>query len=170
MNPNLTQNNYSRLKNTLNLIAGAMLVFNFLNPHLATAQITQASEVLEPTISIEPGSRLNRQAVKPRIIKGVITAYTSTADQTDSNPLITASGKKVNEYTIAGNGLPFGTVIKIPSLFGDKKFIVTDRMNSRYGFGRFDIWLNASRAEALKFGVKKVTIEIYYQETELAVK
>ena len=34
-------------------------------------------------------------------------------------------------------------------------------MNSRYGYGRFDVWLDMSRAEARKFGVKRVEVEIF---------
>ena len=158
------------IKNHLNLLAGVILLFNFLNPHLAVAAEPVFYSDTETTLRADPGSRLVRPAPRPRIIRGIITAYTSTADQTDGSPFITASGKTVNENTIAANGLPFGTVIKIPSLFGDKRFIVTDRMNSRYGFGRFDIWLKESRAEALKFGVKRVPVEIYYPDSELAIK
>lgn len=170
MNYTYSINKYYQLKNHLNLVAGAILVFNFLNPQLAFAQTPIFIRGLEPTLKTNPASRLVRTARKPKKINAVITAYTSTPDQTDGNPFITASGKMVDEHTIAGNGLPFGTVIKIPSLFGEKRFIVTDRMNSRYNFGRFDVWLKSSQKEALKFGVKRVPVEIYYPDTELAIR
>lgn len=96
-----------------------------------------------------------------RVINAVITAYTSTPDQTDSTPDIAASGKKVYDGMIAANGLPFGTKIKIPALYGEKIFTVDDRMNKRYGYGRMDIWLNTTKAEARKFGVQRVAVEIY---------
>lgn len=95
------------------------------------------------------------------VVQAVITAYTSTPDQTDSTPDIAASGKHVYDGMIAANWLPFGTKVKIPALYGDKIFTVDDRMNKRYGYGRMDVWLDVSRAEAMKFGVKRVEIEVY---------
>ncbi len=103
-----------------------------------------------------------------RVINAVITAYTSTPDQTDDDPFIAASGKRVHDGMIAANGLPFGTIIKIPSLYGEKEFIVEDRMNARYGFGRMDVWLDTSKAEARKFGVKRLKVEIFYPQTKLS--
>lgn len=96
------------------------------------------------------------------VVKAVITAYTSTVDQCDDDPFIAASGKRVYDGMIAANWLPMGTKVKIPALYGDKIFTVDDRMNSRYGFGRMDIWMDAPRAEARKFGVKRVNVEVYY--------
>lgn len=103
-----------------------------------------------------------------RVVRAVITAYTSSVEETDSDPFTAASGKKVYDGMLAANWLPFGTKIKIPSLYGDKVFTVHDRMNARYGYGRLDIWLNTSRAEARKFGVKRVAVEVYYLEKKLA--
>jgi hypothetical protein len=107
------------------------------------------------------------EPVKPdKIVFTVMSAYTSTPDQTDDSPFIAASGKRVYDGMVAANWLPFGTKIKIPELYGDKIFTVDDRMNKRYGFGRMDIWLDTSRAEAMKFGVKRFNIEIYYDHPE----
>lgn len=103
-----------------------------------------------------------------RVMDAVITAYTSTPDQTDDSPFIAASGKRVYDGMIAANGLPFGTKIKIPSLYGDKIFEVQDRMNRRYGLGRMDIWLDTTRAEAMKFGVKRVEVQIFYPKKAVA--
>lgn len=103
-----------------------------------------------------------------RVVKAVITAYTSTVDQCDDSPFIAASGKHVYDGMIAANWLPFGTKIKIPSLYGDKIFTVDDRMNKRYGFGRMDMWLDTSKTEARKFGVKRVEVEIFYPEQKIA--
>lgn len=155
----------------LNTIALAILLFNIANPQLASAAtLPEPRSLVEAELSTAPASRLFSSNSKFRTIKGTITAYTSTPDQTDGNPFVTASGKRVHDGIIAANGLPFGTVIKIPSLFGEKKFVVQDRMNSRYEFGHFDVWLPASRSEALKFGVKHVNVEIYYPDQQLAMK
>ena len=87
-----------------------------------------------------------------------ITAYSSTVSQTDDSPFIAASGKHVYDGMVAANFLPFGTKIKIPELFGDKIFVVDDRMNKRYQ-NRVDIW-HAETGAAIKFGVKTAVIEI----------
>lgn len=88
----------------------------------------------------------------------VATAYSSTPDQTDDTPFITASGTIVRDGIIATNFLPFGTKIKIPDIYGDKIFVVEDRMNRRY-WHRVDIWF-PDRQSALEFGFKKVKIQI----------
>jgi 3D (Asp-Asp-Asp) domain-containing protein len=103
-----------------------------------------------------------------KVVEAVITAYTSTVDQCDDSPFIAASGRRVYDGMIAANWLPFGTKIKIPSLYGDKIFTVHDRMNKRYGYGRMDIWMDASKAVAQKFGVKRVDVEVYYPDSEVA--
>jgi len=89
----------------------------------------------------------------------VITAYSSTVDQTDGDPWTTASGTRVKDGIIAANFLTFGTRVRIPDLFGDKVFYVTDRMHPRFS-DRVDIWMT-TREEALQFGAKVATIEVY---------
>ena len=86
------------------------------------------------------------------------TGYSSTPEQTDHTPFITAAGTHVRDGVIATNFLPFGTIIKIPELFGDKTFIVEDRMNSRYWLN-IDIWFSEKEL-AKEFGVKVVKIEV----------
>lgn len=86
----------------------------------------------------------------------LVTAYSSTVDQCDSTPFITASGTHVHDGTIAANFLKFGTKVKFPSLYGDKIFIVEDRMKSNY---KVDIWF-PTRQEAINFGAKRVEMEI----------
>ena len=99
-----------------------------------------------------------------RVVRTVMTAYTSTLDQCDDDPFTAAWGDRVYDGMIAANWLPRGTKVKIPSIFGDKIFTVADRMNARYGFGRIDIWMPGPRSDAQKFGVKRADIEIYYPE------
>ena len=86
------------------------------------------------------------------------SAYSSTIDQTDLTPFITAAGTHVRDGIMAANFLPLGTIVKIPELFGNKIFVVEDRMHSRY-FYQIDIWF-PTRAEAKEFGLQKVKIEI----------
>ena len=94
-----------------------------------------------------------------KTINVVITAYSSTPDQTDSTPFITASGKCVADGIIANNMLPFGTKVRIPALYGDKVFTVQDRMASYKSNYHIDIWF-PDRSSAVKFGVKNAKIEI----------
>jgi len=101
----------------------------------------------------------HREAKK--FIVAVVTAYSSTPDQTDDTPFITANGLRVYDGLIAANWLPFGTQVKFPDLFGDKIFTVNDRMNEKYGFGRVDIWMDAPKDEVREFGVKRLKMEIY---------
>jgi len=89
----------------------------------------------------------------------IITAYSSTEDQTDSSPFITASQKHVADGIVANNLLPFGTKVRIPELYGEKIFVVEDRMHYRKGNYHLDIWF-PTRLEAQVFGVKKASIEV----------
>ena len=93
-----------------------------------------------------------------RTMKVVVTAYSSTRDQTDSTPFITASNTQVRWGTVATNFLPFDTKITLPSMFGDKVFVVEDRMNKRY-WHRVDVWM-PTRQEAINFGIRTLQIEI----------
>lgn len=92
-----------------------------------------------------------------------MTAYTSRPQETDSTPFITADGSHVRDGIVACNFLPFGTKVRIPSLFGDKIFEVHDRMNKRYHY-KMDFWME-DLYDARQFGVKYAHIEIV--ETEV---
>lgn len=83
-----------------------------------------------------------------------VTAYSSTVDQCDDTPFITANGTHVRDGIIAANSLAFGTKVQFPDVFGDKIFVVEDRMNARYS-DRADIWFE-TREEAKQFGIKKL--------------
>lgn len=88
----------------------------------------------------------------------VITAYSSTFEETDGSPFITASGSYVRDGIIAANFLKIGTKVKIPSLYGDKIFTVEDRMAKKNSH-KVDIWM-PSKSAALQFGVKKAEIVV----------
>lgn len=102
---------------------------------------------------------------KLRVIRSsihFITAYNSLPEQTNDQPCITANGFNVCEHgiedTIAANFLRFGTKVRIPDLFGDRIFIVRDRMNQRYP-DRVDIWM-LEKLDAIQFGIRKARIEV----------
>ncbi|USN53591.1 MAG: 3D domain-containing protein [Candidatus Nomurabacteria bacterium] len=88
-----------------------------------------------------------------------LTAYSSTVDQTDGDPFTTASGSHVRDGIIAYNLLPFGTQVRFPDVYGDKIFVVEDRMNARYGGSIADIWMH-TREEAKQWGARIVKMEI----------
>lgn len=136
-----------------------------------------ASQIVEASVSIPPVTEKteNNKDILPsddklasssekllRTSTHVITAYNSEAAQTDDSPCITANGFNVckhgKEDTIAANFLKFGTKVKIPELFGDRVFIVRDRMNKRHA-ERVDVWM-VDRSDALHFGVKVAKIQV----------
>lgn len=91
-----------------------------------------------------------------------VTAYTSSGDETDDTPCITANGydlcKHNKENVVATNLLPFGTKVRFPELNPDKLYTVVDRMNERYN-SRIDIWMT-SKQKANNFGLQYLTVEI----------
>jgi 3D (Asp-Asp-Asp) domain-containing protein len=146
------------------LLLGSVLV----NPHTALA----ADANVDPTINSAGLSGANGKLCSIAVneltpadpadarytTSRIVTAYTSTPDQTDSTPFITANGTYVHDGIIAANWLKFGTRVRIPDMFGDKVFIVADRMNPRFD-DRADIWMN-DRQDAMNFGLRRLTIEV----------
>ena len=120
------------------------------NPELLTLQGNTLISDLNPSL---PKPRTSKK------IKMIITAYSSTPDQTDCTPFITASNSLVREGIVANNGLAFGTKIRMPEIFGDKIFVIEDRMHLRKGNYHLDIW-KPSREQALNFGVKRTVVEV----------
>ena len=108
--------------------------------------------------SLPPYSPLPEPKVKGTMT-GIITAYSSSVYETDNDPFITASGAEVHDGIIANNLLPFGTKVRLPEIYGDKIFVVEDRMNSRKSNHQFDIWF-PDRKDALNFGAKNTEVEI----------
>lgn len=98
------------------------------------------------------------ESLPPKMISVILTAYSSTPDQTDNTPFITASNTRVRDGIVAANFLDFGTKVKIPSLFGDKVFTVEDRMARKHD-DKIDIWFS-ERYLAKNFGVKEADVII----------
>lgn len=101
-----------------------------------------------------------------KTLKVWVTAYTSTPEETDDTPFITAWNTQVRDGIVATNMLPFGTKIRIPELFGNKIFTVEDRMHRRKK-DFVDIWME-TKSEALKFGISRTDIEVI-SEPEIAL-
>ncbi|MFH0853845.1 MAG: hypothetical protein V1853_05615 [bacterium] len=100
-----------------------------------------------------------KQRPAKKTIHLTVTAYSSTVDQTDSSPFITASGTHVHDGTLAHNYLPIGTQVRFPDIFGNKIFVVEDRLNARYGPYMADIWM-PTRDQAIQWGAKVLRMEI----------
>ncbi|MEK7515277.1 MAG: hypothetical protein AAB608_02785 [Patescibacteria group bacterium] len=126
-------------------------------PSLATTDSVRITESSAVNLSSPEASGTSR-AITSREYTVSLSAYSSTPDQTDDSPFITARGTFVRDGIIAANFLPFGTRVKIPDIFGDKIFIVEDRMNKRY-WHNVDVWM-PERTDALKFGRKTTVIEV----------
>jgi len=148
-------------------IAG-ILIFNVFSQK---AQAKLASGAWEEALNGESLTMMGENSLIPVLspagpefkvakeITVVITAYSSTPEQTDDTPFVTANGKATKDGIIANNYLPFGTKIKIPELYGEKVFTVEDRMSWKKGNYHIDIWF-PSYQEAKNFGVKRTVIEI----------
>ena len=102
----------------------------------------------------------DKPIAKTETIQVWVTAYSSTPEETDGSPFTTASNKDVQDGFLAANFLPFGTKVRIPTLFGDKIFTVEDRMHRRK-INFVDVWM-ATKKEALKFGIHKTKIEVIH--------
>jgi len=92
-------------------------------------------------------------------IKVVVTAYSSTPWETWGDPFITAAGTRVREGIVANNLLAFGTKVRIPEIFGNKVFVVEDRMSWKKGNYHVDIWF-PFYWQAISFGAKITYLEI----------
>lgn len=120
----------------------------------------QISQIIDGSafLAVNPAVGPKTAHLKGQVYQVVATAYTSVPEQTDDTPNITASGTYTRDGVIAANFLPIGTAVKIPKLFGDKVFLVEDRMHPRNG-SKIDIWLPTVDA-AKRFGVKLVKIVV----------
>lgn len=126
---------------------------------VATQQVftpTSAPADTASVVALETGSETGDVA---RTYTSSFSAYTSLAALTDSTPFIMADGNTTYFGAVANNCLPFGTRVRLPDLYGDKVFVVHDRMNSRYGCNKMDIWLPTYN-EAIQFGVRTSTVEV----------
>jgi len=143
----------------LGFIVGVSL-YGLIKPHTIDAdQIRTDSIILEEIEGLTKCGKDRSSYGVAKTIKMIATAYSSTPDQTDDTPFVTASGKEVEEGIVANNLLPFGTRIRIPDVYGDKVFVVEDRMHKRKGKYMVDIWMSETQL-AKNFGAKLVSIEV----------
>jgi 3D (Asp-Asp-Asp) domain-containing protein len=145
---------------SISLIAGVFPVLKDKLQDVFAQTNNQTPEMSEMTILQKNSLTQASSPTSPKqIMKVIITAYSSTPEETDDTPFITAAGTPVKDGIVANNLFPFGTKIRIPDIYGDKVFVVEDRMNSRKGDNHFDIWF-ATKEAAKNFGVVTTYIEI----------
>ena len=148
------------------LVIIAVLVWQFSFPTSTGATVATVSsieKVASESIDGETTNHLPEIDDKPEpIVKRelyiTVTAYSSTPDQTQGDPFITASGARVRDGIIAANFLPIGTKVRFPEKFGNKIFVVEDRMHQRY-WNHADIWMS-TRDAAKEWGAQYTKIEI----------
>jgi len=159
---------YRRFKLQL-AVLGLVLVAPWAFPQLSVAAATNSSIKEQETpvsfmpfagFEVVPAPVFPKAAVRPAryTIKVPVTAYSSTPDQTDDTPFITAAGTPVRWGVVAANFLPIGTHVRMPDYFGDQIFIVEDRMNPRYSL-HLDIWMETRQA-AKQWGLRQVNLEV----------
>lgn len=151
------------LKYGLFLLIGTSLINNAQIFSQQTNEIINPEEYISGVLTIGDNSLAAASPLpEPKVVRTVqvvVTAYSSTVFETDDDPFITASGSYVRDGIVANNLLPFGTKVRLPELYGDKIFVVEDRMNSRKGRYHFDIWF-PSHQEAKNFGAKLTDIQV----------
>jgi len=126
---------------------------SFLGGSLWTS--SSALNVL-PAVAIAASKPADASDSELRRFRIWLTAYSSVPDETDDSPLITATNKTVQDGFIAANFLPFGTKVRIPEFFGNKVFVVEDRM-SRRKTDFMDVWM-PSKEKANKFGIHRTEV------------
>jgi len=167
--PNMTFDNKLKFfQEKIALLVLIILVLEFSLPHklLAIELTNDNSNSLGPVaLKLSDTNPDNDMDIpfftkEPRLVRYItITAYSSTIDQCDDTPFITANGKTVYDGLVAANFLKFGTQVKIPEYFGEKVFTVNDRMNVKHS-DRIDVWM-PTREQAVQFGARYLKVEIY---------
>lgn len=164
---NFSHNSIKELKNHIKSVFLLVLMLFFGFPQITVSQ--NLAENNTNGLLPLPRASLENYYVGPtlpeipdreakRTMRIVVTAYNSEPGQTDDTPFITAFGTEVRDGIVATNFLPKGTLVRFPKLFGNKLFVVEDRMNERYYY-HMDIWM-VEKTDAVKFGVKFTEMEI----------
>lgn len=127
----------------------------------ATLATVGGTALLNPAmpVTVRGGRFSSAGAVRTgSIFRILATGYSSTPDQTDATPFITASGTHVHDGTVATNFLPFGTRIRFLNYRSEKVFVVEDRHHPRLST-RADIWFE-TRHDAITFGAQVLRAEV----------
>lgn len=141
------------------LSAGVMLVaISLTGVLLALSAIPEPPDAHAAPVAPQEAPSAPEQAPKAgKPVYATVTAYSSSPDETDDTPFITASGSHVTRGTLAcPSRYAFGTQVRI----NGEVYTCEDRMAERFrNVEHFDVWM-PSKAEAIAFGTSKITIEI----------
>jgi 3D (Asp-Asp-Asp) domain-containing protein len=119
---------------------------------------------IQPTVDQKPALEVKKElptkkivAVNGTKVMAEISGYTSSVDETDSTPFITASGQRTRYGIIAcPSRFKFGQEV----IINGKTYECQDRMNARYrDKNNFDIWFE-TKAEAFAWGRRTVEVTI----------
>jgi 3D (Asp-Asp-Asp) domain-containing protein len=140
------------------IILPILYIALIMRPAFLGGSVWTSPNVLDAvsTVAIAASKPADAPVSEPKKFDIWLTAYSSVPDETDDSPLITATNKTVRDGFIAANFLPFGTKVKIPEFFGDKVFVVEDRM-SRRKTDFMDIWM-PSKEKATEFGIHRAEV------------
>ncbi|HLD31394.1 MAG TPA: hypothetical protein VJB37_00655 [Patescibacteria group bacterium] len=164
------------LENAMGLAIILAFVVDMMVPRVVSAQAVEPQAYLfaplidnaQITEAVQPMFPRSGEKKPVRTIWVIATAYSSDPAQTDDTPCIPASGYDLCAAyeangvadTIAANFLPLHTQVSLPDLYTNQTFVVRDRMNKKYGYGRIDIWMPTYK-EAKDFGVQRIQMNIY---------
>jgi len=162
---NTAKNFRKGLKNSLKPLFLLIIVSVFSFPHATASQSFNSNINLGPVPrhiikAYYNGPTLPEIPAREadRVMYIMVSAYNSEPGQTDDTPFITASNTRTRDGIVATNALPFGTVVRFPDVYGDKEFVVEDRMNKRYYY-QMDIWME-HKVDAINFGSQFLKMEI----------
>lgn len=148
------------------LLFRGLMVFEPIKQVGAELSISMPNQAVEELgrelVFVQENSLLAISSPKPqavKTIKVIATAYSSSIWETDDTPYLTAACTMVREGVVANNKYPFKTKVRFPEIYGDKVFVVEDRMHWKKGPYQFDIWMD-SYEKAKDFGVKIIEAEI----------
>lgn len=144
-------------------ILGAVILYNIFIPlptlssNYAYAPEISETEAYTGYVGLPEIEPANWEVTRSYLSQ--VTVYNSVPEQTQGDPFITASGERVRDGIIAANCLPFGTRLRMPDMYGDKIFIVKDRLAADKSCFILDIW--REQIEGSKsFGAPITKIEI----------
>jgi 3D (Asp-Asp-Asp) domain-containing protein len=171
---------YSKFMGKSLLIRSIMIGFvsflvwgGVIMPQTINADLNNTTNSSKSTL-VDPNGHLTLCKLDPKayhvvrtIKNAVLTAYSSSIDETDDTPFDGAGGNlpdiiaKTGLKVIATNILPLGTKVRI----GDDIYVVYDRMNPKYNQkAHFDEYIPGPSASAKKiarkFGYKIVNVEV----------
>jgi 3D (Asp-Asp-Asp) domain-containing protein len=129
------------------------MIATFLMPLLSLWTVLGMVSLPETTARTD--ILLERELNPTRSFRAIVTAYSSSPDETWGNPLVTASGRPVQEGVIAcPRRFAFGTQFLIRS----RVYTCWDRLHPAHD-NRFDIW-KPSKERALRFGRQRLIVQV----------